>query len=484
MSENSNHMSPEEFRRNGYAVIEWIARYMEEVGEYPVMSRVSPGEILDALPAAAPDHGSKDVLPILKDMDEIILPGITHWASPKFFAYFPSNASPPAILGDLMSSGLGVQGMLWVTSPAATELEIRMMDWLATLLQLPKRFHSGGNGGGVIQDSASSSVLCAILAARERVTQGQSNREGLSGTQPLTAYSSTEAHSSIEKGLRIAGIGSQGLRKVGVDEQFSIDLVALRAQIEADIAAGFRPFFVSATLGSTSSGAFDSVVGLGALCQEYDLWLHVDAAMFGTAAACPEYRWIHEGLELADSYCFNPHKWMLTNFDCCAFWVADRKDLIGALGIHPDYLQNRATDSGDVTDYRDWQIPLGRRFRALKLWFVLRTYGVEGIQRVVREHVGLTQMFAELVCAAPAFELCAPHPFNLVCFRLRGGDTENRQLMEALNDSGALYLSHTTLNDQFVLRFCVGQWATEECHVQEAWTRICEFAASVQSTAS
>jgi len=471
MTRSPNHLSPEEFRKSGYAFIDWIAQYYQEVGDYPVTSQVAPGDTAAQLPAIAPEEG-EPLERVLEDMNRIILPGLTHWASPNFFAYFPSNASPPAVLGDLLSSGLGTQGMLWATSPAATELETRMMDWLADLLGLPERFHSKGKGGGVIQDSASSAVLCAILAARERRSEGRVNAKGMVGGPRWVAYSSEHAHSSIEKGIRIAGIGSDNLRKVATGDAHQMDLDILERQIQADIQQGFTPFFVSATVGSTSSGAFDSVKGLGPLCAKYNLWLHVDAAMYGTAAVCPEYRWIHEGVEQADSYCFNPHKWMLTNFDCSAFWVSNRKDLIGALGIHPDYLQNRSTDSGQVIDYRDWQIPLGRRFRALKLWCVLRAYGAREIRQVVRHHVALTQDFAGWVEAEPRFELCAPHPFNLVCFRLKGSDEENRKLMNRLNDSGRLYLTHCTLNGRFVLRFCVGQWSTKEEHVRQAWSEI------------
>ena len=471
MSDSPKHLSPEEFRTYGYAFIDWIARYHEEVGEMPVMSRVAPGDILNQLPLHPPEAG-ESLTAVLEDMNRIILPGLTHWASPNFYAYFPSNASPPAVLGDLLSAGLGTQGMLWATSPSATELETRMMDWLVDLLGLPERFHSTGQGGGVIQDSASSAVLCAILAARERVSNGAINAHGLKEGAQLVAYSSLHAHSSIEKGIRIAGIGSANLRKIATGEAHQMDLEALERQIQADIQAGLRPFFLSATVGSTSSGAFDSVEGLGPICEKYNIWLHVDAAMYGTAAVCPEYRWIHDGVEMADSYSFNPHKWMLTNFDCSAFWVADRRDLIGALGIHPDYLQNRSTDSGEVIDYRDWQIPLGRRFRALKLWCVLRAYGSEQIRAVIRHHVALTQQFAQWVSSDERFEVCAPHPFNLVCFRLKGSDEVNRDLMNRLNDSGRLYLSHCTLNGRFVMRFCVGQWSTELSHVSRAWQDI------------
>ena len=311
---------------------------------------------------------------MLEDVDRIVLPGITHWQHPSFFAYFPCNNSGPSILGELLSAGLGVQGMLWSTSPACTEIETHVLDWLVDMLGLPECFRSSSSGGGVIQDSASSAALCAVLAARERATGYLSGDQGL--TRPLTAYVSTQAHSSIEKAVRIAGLGSDHLRLVPVDERYAMRADALAELVRADRSAGRTPCFVAATVGTTSSNALDPLRAIGEICRREGLWLHVDAAMAGTAALCPELRGIQDGLELADSYCFNPHKWMFTNFDCDCFWVADRSALVRTLSILPEYLRNAATESGKVIDYRDWQVPLGRRFRALKLWFVIRWYGV------------------------------------------------------------------------------------------------------------
>ncbi len=471
------HMTPEEFRRQGRAVVDWVADYFERVAAYPALSRAAPGEIRAGLPAAPPEHGEA-FANILADVETKILPGITHWQSPRFFAFFPANVSGPAILGELLASGLGVQGMLWATSPACTELETHVLDWVVDLLGLPPRFKSSGSGGGVIQDTASSATLCALLAARERATGGESNRRGCDGR--LVAYASTQAHSSVEKAARIAGLGSEKLRLVEVDERFALRPEALERRVAADRALGLVPFFVCATVGTTSSNAIDPVQAIGRLCAREGLWLHVDAAMSGTAALCPEFRGIHAGLEHADSYCFNPHKWMLTNFDCDCFYVADRASLIGALGILPEYLRNQATASGQVIDYRDWHVPLGRRFRALKLWFVIRWYGVEGLRRHVRHTVHLAQEFARWVAADPRFECVVPPPLNLVCFRLRSSDAVNQELLERLNRSGELYLTHTRLDDRTVLRFCVGQPQTEERHVREAWQRIQEEAALVQ----
>jgi aromatic-L-amino-acid/L-tryptophan decarboxylase len=473
LPEKTYHMSPEQFRNYGYSVVDWIANYYERIETFPVLSQVKPGTIRKTLPSEAPQTGEAFET-VVQDIDTIILPGITHWQSPNFFAYFPANASGPAILGDLLSSALGVQGMLWATSPAATELETHVLDWLVPMLGLPPTFLSTSSGGGVIQDTASSSSLCAMLAARERATNYVSNRRGCDGR--LVAYTSNQAHSSLEKAAMVAGIGMDNLRLIEVDEHFAMRSDALRSQIRQDRQAGLLPFFVSATVGTTSSNGLDPLPDIGATCREEGLWFHVDAAMSGTAALCPEFRHIQDGVELADSYTFNPHKWMFTNFDCNCFYVADRKALIDTLSILPEYLRNTATDSGTVFDYRDWHIPLGRRFRSLKLWFVIRHYGVEGLQYHVRKHVEMAQQFAEWVRQDARFELAAPTPLNLVCFRHRGGDEHNQRLMDCLNQSGDLYLTHTRLNDRLTLRVCVGQTNTTQRHVARAWQRIQEEA--------
>ena len=468
-NEKSFHMSPEEFRRNGHAVVDWIADYYNRIESFPVLSQVKPGAIRASLPERAPVK-SESFDAMLADVERLILPGITHWQSPNFFAYFPCNASGPAILGDLLSSGFGVQGMLWATSPACTELETHVLDWLVPLLGLPEKFLSSSTGGGVIQDTASSSSLCALLAGRERATQYQSNARGCDGK--LVAYCSTQTHSSVEKAAKVAGLGASKLRAIGVDEKFAMRADLLARQIAQDKAAGLVPCFVCATVGTTSSNAIDPVPEIARICREHDIWLHADAAMSGTAALCPEFRHIHHGVEQADSYCFNPHKWMFTNFDCDVFYIADRKALIHTLSVLPEYLRNQATESGAVIDYRDWHIPLGRRFRALKLWFVLRHYGVEGLQHHIREHIALAQKFAEWVRQDDRFELAAPVPLNLVCFRLKAGDGPTQSLMERLNRSGELYLTHTKLNDRFTLRMSIGGTNTRREHVEQAWKRL------------
>lgn len=467
--EKDYHMTPEEFRRRGREVVDWIADYMEGVEGMNVLSQVESGEVYSALPEAAPEEG-ESFDSILGDVDRIILPGVTHWQSPNFFAYFPANTSGPAILGDLLSSGLGVQGMIWATSPACTELETRVLDWLVDMLGLPDKFKSSGVGGGVIQDTASSASLCALLAARERITKLATNHTGVN--RKLIAYASTQTHSSVEKGVRIAGVGSDNLRLIEVDETYAMLPEKLEAAVEADLEEGYTPFFVCATVGTTSSNAMDPLGPIGDVCRRHGLWLHVDAAMSGTAALCPELRWINDGVESADSYCFNPHKWMFTNFDCDCFWVADKAALINALSILPEYLRNKATESGAVIDYRDWQVPLGRRFRALKLWFVIRHYGIEGLRFHVRRHVEIAQEFARWVDEDERFEPAVKPPLNLVCFRHRGGDEENQRIMDELNASGELFLTHTKLDGKLTLRMSIGGTRTERRHVQRAWEKI------------
>jgi len=465
------HCSPEEFRRRGHAVVDWIADYLARVEQFPVLSEVLPGSLRGSLPASPPERG-EPFEAVMRDLDRLILPGITHWQSPNFMAYFPCNASGPSILGEMLSAGLGVQGMLWSTSPACTELESHVLDWLVGMLGLPERFLSGSSGGGVIQDTASSATLCALLAARDRATGWESNQRGLAGGPTLVAYASTQAHSSMEKAMAIAGLGRGGLRLVEVDQRHAMKPDALARMIAEDRAAGRIPIFCCANVGSTSSNAVDPVEAIAEVCRREGLWLHVDAAMSGTAALCPEFRWLHAGVDQADSYCFNPHKWMFVNFDCDCFWVADRAALVRTLSVLPEYLRNAATESGKVIDYRDWQVPLGRRFRALKLWMTIRHYGVEGLRAAVREHVGWAQELAGWIRSDDRFELVVEPPLNLVCFRLRADDAANERLMHRLNESGRIFLSHTRLDGRFVLRISIGTTATRRRHVVEAWERI------------
>jgi aromatic-L-amino-acid decarboxylase len=477
----SRHMTSEEFRRYGRQVVDWIADYYERVETLPVLARVSPGEVRAALPPHPPERG-EPFEALLGDLDRVILPGVTHWQHPSFFAYFPANASGPAILGDLLSSGLGVQGMLWATSPACTELETHVLDWLAELLGLPDRFRSSGAGGGVVQDTASTSVLVALLAALHRASGGEVGRSGV-GSGRYAVYASTEAHSAVLKAVRIAGLGDGALRSVDTDPgTLAMRSDRLAELLAADRAAGLTPAMVVATVGTTSTTAIDPVPAIGARCREVGAWLHIDAAYAGAAAVCPELRWTHDGVgEYADSYSMNPHKWLLTNFDCDGFWVTDRSALLGALSVLPEFLRNAASETGAVIDYRDWQIQLGRRFRALKLWAVLRWYGAEGLREHIRGHVALAQQFAGWVREDPRFEVVAPHPLSLVCFRLRGQtdgedgeatDAADAELLRRVNGSGAAYLTHTRVGGRHTLRFAVGGTRTEQRHVAAAWRLI------------
>ena len=467
------HMTPEQFRREGKKMIDWIADYYENIEKFPVLSQVKPGEIIDMLPEVPPQKG-ESFDEIVRDVNEKIMPGITHWQSPNFFAYFPANTSFPSILGDLASSGLGVQGMIWATSPAATELETRVLDWLVEMMDMPEKFKSTSTGGGVIQDTASTSALTAVIAARERATKFESNKTGV--RQKLVAYVSTQTHSSLEKAIKMAGIGAENLQAVEVGEKFAMRPELLENQIQKDKENGFQPFFVCATIGTTSSNAMDPVREIAEICRRENCWLHVDAAMSGTAMLCPEFRHLNDGVELADSYCFNPHKWMFTNFDCDVFWVANRNELINTFSILPEYLKNKATESGAVFDYRDWHVQLGRRFRSLKLWFVIRHYGVEGLQHHIRKHVEMAREFASWVEESADFELVVKPPLNLVCFRHKAGDDFNLKLMNTINEGGKMFFTHTKLNGQVVLRMSIGQTNTEEMHIKNAWKHILEIA--------
>ena len=469
MEKNSYHMTPEQFRAEGKKVIDWIADYYENIEKYPILSQVKPGDIKKSLPEFPPQNG-ESMDEMMRDLDEKIMPGITHWQSPNFYAYFPSNTSFPSILGDLISSGLGVQGMIWATSPSATELETRVLDWLTDMMGMPEKFKSTSTGGGVIQDTASTSSLTAMIAARERATKYQSNKTGIQ--QKLVAYISTQTHSSLEKAAKIAGIGSDNLRMIGVDEKFAMRVDLLEEQIQKDKTAGLTPFFICAALGTTSSNAIDPINEIGEIAKKENCWFHIDAAMSGTAMLCPEFRHFQEGVELADSYCFNPHKWMFTNFDCDVFWVANRQDLINTFSILPEYLRNKATESGGVFDYRDWHVQLGRRFRSLKLWFVIRHYGIEGLQFHIRKHVELAQKFTTWVKQSDDFEIFVEPPLNLVCFRHKAGDDFCMKLMNAVNATGKAYFTHTKLNGQVVMRMSIGQTNTEEKHVKATWDLI------------
>ncbi len=462
------------FREYGYKFVDWVADYLSELENFPVRSQVQPGDIRGKLPLGPPNQ-AEAMERIFHDFEKIILPGITHWQHPSWFAYFPANNSPPSILAELLTAGIGAQCMIWQTSPAAAELEEVVLEWLRQMLGLPEGM------AGVIQDTASTATLVALLTAREKATNFEANREGLK--KPLMVYASEETHSSIEKGVKIAGYGRKNLRYIQTDESFALIPSKLEDAVKEDRKKGLQPACVVATLGTTSSSAVDPLAPIGKICRRHGLWLHVDAAYAGTAAILPEKRWIIEGAEKVDSFVFNPHKWMLTNFDCSAYFVKDPGALIQTFEIHPEYLKTGI--DAQVKNFRDWGIPLGRRFRALKLWFVIRSYGVEGLQKIVGEHIRLAQMFKGWVEENDAFELMAPVDFSLVCFRLNDGRGEealsdlNKQLLESLNQTGKVFLTHTSLREKYVLRMAIAARTTQERHVREAWELITSKAAEI-----
>jgi aromatic-L-amino-acid decarboxylase len=468
-------MDAVEFRTQAHKLVDWMADYLQSVETYPVRPKGEPGEVLNRLPELPPENG-EEFDNIFDDFKSIVLPGMTHWQHPSFFAYFNANSSPPSVLAEMLTATLGAQCMSWATSPAATELEERMMEWLGQMIGLPPGY------AGVIQDTGSTSTLCAILTAREVQTRFTVNREGLQGTNRLTAYCSTETHSSIEKGIGVAGLGRANLRKVGVDRDYAMDPGALEKAIRADRSAGHTPFLVVATLGTTGSTAIDPLNEIAEITVREGLWLHVDAALAGSALLLPEMRWMIRGIEHADSFFFNPHKWLFTNFDCSAYFVRDADALVRTLTILPEYLKTQ--EDQRVKNYRNWGIQLGRRFRALKLWFVIRSYGVRGLQEKIRKHIAMARDLVKQIDAAPDFELLAPTPLQTICFRYRPEhitssealDRLNARLLEDLNNTGRLYMSHTTLNGVYTLRMVTGQTQLEQRHVDNAWDLIQERA--------
>jgi aromatic-L-amino-acid decarboxylase len=463
-------MIPDEFRKHAHELVEWMASYLENVGEYPVKSQVSPGEIFKQIPNQPPS-APEPFNNLMRDMEEIIMPGMTHWQSPDFFAYFPANTSPPSILAEMITATLGAQCMNWETSPAAAELEEKMMIWLRGMIGLPDNFE------GVIQDTASTATLAAILTAREKVTEFAFNDNGGNSQGTLRVYTSDQAHSSVEKSVKISGIGRNNLVKIPVNENFSMDPLKLHEAIMEDKKRGNIPCSVVATIGTTGTAAVDPLKPIGEICRENDIWLHVDAAMAGTALILPEFQWMLDGKEYIDSFLFNPHKWMFTNFDCTAFFIRDAGRLIKTFEILPEYLKTRTR--GQVNDYRDWGIPLGRRFRALKLWSVIRSYGTEGLQYKIREHIQFASKLKEMILKEADFEILAPVIINVVCFRYipAGYDEKqinaiNEKLHHSLNDSGKIYLSHTVINGKYTLRMVTGQTNVTFEHVEKAWELI------------
>lgn len=464
-----------EFRRHAHNVVDWMADYLETIEQHPVRAQVKPGEI-DAKLARVPPEQGEEMGQILADFQRDILPGVTHWQHPSFFAYFPANSSPPSVLAEMITAAIGAQGMLWQTNPAGTEMETRVLDWLRQMIGLPEGFT------GVIQDSASSAILCAILTGRERATGWKANEEGLGATDRLTVYTSEQTHSATEKGAKIAGIGRTNLRKIPVDEKFALRPEELARAIEEDIANGFKPCCVVASLGGTGVGSIDPLRAIGEICRRHDIFLHVDAAWAGSALVLEEHRWMLCGIEHVDGFVFNPHKWMLTNFDCSAHFVRDPDALVRTLTILPEFLKSREMDQ--LIDYRDWGVPLGRRFRALKLWFVIRNYGVEAIRQMIREHIELAREAEARIDASDDFEIVAARSLALFNFRYRprGIDDEgaldqlNEALLNHLNDDGRTYFTQNRVNGRYAIRFAIGQTNTTRRHVEAAWGIIQELA--------
>jgi len=470
----------EEFRAQAHRFSDWMASYLAGIERYPVRSQVAAGQILKLLPESCP-NGGESMDAIFADFERSIMPGITHWQHPRFFAYFSANSSPPSVLAEMLTATLGAQCMLWETSPAATELELRMMQWLRDLVGLPGEF------SGCIQDSASSATLCAILAACNRASAGRFAQEGLAGGPPLVLYTSVDAHSSVEKGARIAGLGAANVRKIACVAEGGMDALALESAIAADRAAGRVPAAIVASFGTTGVGAIDPLADLAAIARRQQVYLHVDGAWAGSALILPEVRALAAGLEQADSFVFNPHKWLLTNFDCSAFFLRNPAELTAVLALTPSYLESAG--AAHMPEYRDWSVPLGRRFRALKLWFVLRSYGADGLRELLREHLAWTRRLAQRIEQTPGFVLTTPPRLALLSFRYQpdaalsqaANDALNEALLQGINDSGALYLTKTRHQGRTVIRFMIGQTYTRWHHVEQAWDAIVQTARGLKT---
>ncbi len=467
-------MTTSEFRQYAHQLVDWMADYIENKAQYPVKPNMKPGDIKAQLPPAAPEQ-SEDFTQIFSDFKNIILPGMTHWQHPQFFAYFPTGASEPSILAEMLASTLGAQCMIWLTSPAAEELEERMMEWLRDALGLPPHFI------GVIQDSSSSATLVALLTAREARSQYQINQSGFTGSERFRVYTSSQAHSSVDKDVKIAGLGIENLIKIEVDENFAMIPEKLEELIIHDVNNGYTPLCVVSTIGTTSSTAIDPIHQINNICKKYNIWHHIDASYAGTALILPEFRWMSAGVEAVDSFVFNPHKWLLTNFDCSAYYVKDKQALINTFSILPEYL--KTPEDKLVNNYRDWGIPLGRKFRALKLWFVLRAYGLEQLRNIIRNHINWGQWLYHEIKNTPDFEIMAPAPLNLVCFRYHPTDVNdeaelehiNATLLQQLNNSGKILLTQTKLNGKYIIRFVGGQHDLTLEDVKKGWELMKEY---------
>ncbi len=468
-------MNIDEFRQHAHLMVDWMADYLSNIEQYPVKSTVTPREVYNSIAPVAPKE-PEDMATIFQDFEAKILPGITHWQHPNFHAYFSGNSSYPSVLAEMLTATLGAQCMIWDTSPAAAELEEKMMNWLKQMMNLPL------NWDGVIQDTASTATLASILTAREKCSNFQINRKGFQNNEELRIYCSQETHSSIEKAVKIAGIGSDNLVKILVDEHLAMDTKNLEAAILADLKQNKVPLCVVATLGTTGTTAIDPLFEISKICQRYDIWLHVDAAFAGTALLLEEYRDMVKGIEAVDTFVFNPHKWMFTNFDCSVYFVKDKQALIKTFEIMPEYLKTNV-DHLQINNYRDWGVPLGRRFRALKLWFVMRSFGENGLKERLRHHIKMAKDLAIKIENHGNFEMVMPTHFNMITFRcvqnklsLDQLNDLNRELNTQLNQSGKVYLTHTTVNQKYILRMVIGKTYVEQQHVDMAWQLIQDIA--------
>ncbi|GMI87862.1 aromatic aldehyde synthase [Hibiscus trionum] len=493
-SNNVNPLDPEEFRSQGHMIIDFLADYYQNIQKYPVLSQVEPGYLVKRLPTTAP-YVAEPVEAILQDVQQHIIPGITHWQSPNYFAYFPSSGSVAGFLGEMLSTGFNVVGFNWISSPAATELESIVMDWLGQMLDLPRAFLFSGNGGGVLQGTTCEAILCTVTAARDRMLL----KVGRDNIGKLVVYASDQTHSALAKAAKIAGIDPKNFRAIKTKKSaaFGLSPESLRHAISIDVKAGLIPLYLCATIGTTSTTAVDPLIPLCDVAKEYGMWVHVDAAYAGSASICPEFRHFIDGVEGADSFSLNAHKWFFTTLDCCCMWVKDPSSLIKSLSTNPEYLRNKASDSKQVVDYKDWQITLSRRFRAMKLWLVLRRYGVANLRNFLRGHVKMAKRFEDLVAGDGRFEVVVPRYFAMVCFRVppsalpfrnQVGNDEtranefNRELLETVNAAGRIYMTHAEVDGIYMLRFAVGASLTEDKHVIMAWKVVQETVDAMLNT--
>ncbi|XP_060970700.1 phenylacetaldehyde synthase-like [Cannabis sativa] len=501
----NNPLNSEDLRKQGHMVIDFIADYYKNIETYPVLTKVQPGYLQTRLPESAPTD-PEPLKAILDDITRHIIPGLTHWQSPTHFALFPNTASTAGFLGEILAAGFNVVGLNWVSSPAATELETILMDWLGEMLKLPQSFLFSGTGGGVLQGTTCEAVICTLVAARDRKLA----QIGGDNIGKLVVYGSDQTHSAFQKASKIVGILPENCRIIETNKtmSFSMSSKILKQKMFADVEAGLVPLFVCATVGTTATTAVDPLGAIADVAKKYDVWVHVDAAYAGSACICPEFRHFIDGVERVNSFSFNAHKWLFTTLDCCCLWVKDPKALTKSLTTSPEFLNNKATESKKVVDYKDWQIALSRRFRALKLWLVLRSYGVEGLRNLIRSHVEMAKQFEALLGSDDRFEVVVSRNFSLVCFRIspfaitkfnrqkigndvvRGdvvinGDKYlretcinevNKELLESINGSGRIYLSHCVVGGVFVLRMAIGSTLTEESHIVKAWKVVKEHA--------